>query len=240
MNGCREYDKGNISSTVAKGEPNGDYLHTQQAEERIRGAGQGRNRVTLGMIKARQTAELPVVVKWGRLLLRGSLAALVVGGAGLKAFAPDRRGQGLDPVSLIILLPIWGCCLAGTILSLWGWVRYPCLESELDLDVPARSDRRFFGPSTKSLACFTLLLVWLSTFVLLAEPDAEVPLWKTILTCYCSTAYCWFFIYLATLYSPVKHRPTTTYLNNLGPLIGVLMVPLTWFLLVGLNVGQVE
>jgi Fe-S cluster assembly iron-binding protein IscA len=191
------------------------------------------------MIKARQTAELPVVVKWGRLLIRGSLAALVVGGAALKAFAPERRGQGLDLVSLIILIPIWGCCLAGTILSLWGWVRHPCLENELDLDIQARSDRRFFGPFTKSLACFTLFLFWLSTFLLLAEPDEAVPLWKRILVCYCSTAYCWFLIYLATLYSPVRHRPTTMYLNNLGPLIGVLLTPLTWFLLLGLNVGQV-
>lgn len=195
--------------------------------------------MTLELINARQTAELPVVVKWGRLLIRGSLAALVVGGAGLKAFAPERRGQGLDLVSLIILIPIWGCCLAGTILSLWGWVRHPCLENELALDIQTRSDRRFFGPFTKSLACVTLFPFWLSTFLLLAESDEAVPLWTRIQVCYCSTAYCWFLIYLATFYSPVRHRPTTTYLNNLGPLIGVLLVPLTWFLLVGLNVGQV-
>lgn len=192
------------------------------------------------MTEAWQKSELPAVVKWGRLLLAGGLTALVMGGAALDAFAPEHRGKGLDLVSLVILLPIWASCLAGTILSVWGWIRYPCLENELDLDISVRPDRRFFGPFTKSLACFMLSLVWLCTFLIFTEPEDVIPIWKKILVCYCLTAYCWFLIYLAILYSPARHRPTTTYLNNLGPLIGVLLVPLTWLLLVGLNFRHLE
>lgn len=193
------------------------------------------------MTEARQNTELPRAVKWGRRLIRWGLAALVLGGAALKQLAPARQGKGLDPATLTILIPIWGACLVGTILSLWGWVRYPCLEIELDLEeFPQRRDGRLFGSFTKALACFTLFLAWLATSLTFANPDEVIPMWTRIVGGYCSTAYCWFLIYLAALYSPARHLATTTYLNSFGPLIGVLLVPLTWFLLVGLNVGQVE
>ncbi len=187
------------------------------------------------MTGSHEHVELPSVVRWGRWLLGASLAALAIGGAIVNVFFPRQLGRGLDVLTLSILIPIWAAGIAGILLLLLAWVRYPGLNTKLEVGIPIRPDGRLFGPFTKSLACCTLVLVWLASLTLWTESDEMLPLWKKGFLFYCVTAYCWFLLYLTVLYSSAKHHATTTYLNHYSPLIGTLLVPLTWGLLIGLN-----
>jgi len=115
------------------------------------------------------------------------------------------------------------------------WIRYPALNTKLEVGISERPDGRQLGSFTKSLACFTLALFWLASLGFWTEPEEVLPLWKKGLVFYCVTTYCWFLIYLTALYSSARHHATTTYLNHFSPLVGILLVPLTWGLLIGLN-----
>ena len=181
------------------------------------------------------TPHQPWVAKWGRRLLAASMSALMIGASIVKIFFPGHLGRGLDVVTLSILIPIWAVGIAGILLLLAAWIQYPGLNTQLEVDIPERPDGRLFGPFTKSLACFTLVLIWLASLTLWAEPGKELLLWQKCCIYYCVTACCWFLLYLTLLYARARHHATTTYLNQLGPLIGVLLVPLTWPLLILLN-----
>jgi len=187
------------------------------------------------MTGTHQQAEQPCVAKWGKGLLGASLGAMTIGGTTVELFFPGLKGRGLDVVSLSILIPIWAVGVTGILLLLWAWVRYPGLNTKLEVDIPERSDGKLFGPFTKSLACFALVLVWLACLTLWTEPEKVIPLWKKCLVFYCVTVYCWFLLYLIVWYASARHHATTTYLNHFSPLIGVLLVPLTWVPLIVLN-----
>jgi hypothetical protein len=187
------------------------------------------------MTETQQQADLPWAAKWGRRLLGASLAALAVGGTAVEVFFPWLKGRGLDALTLSILIPIWAVGVAGILLLLAAWVRHPGLETRLEVETPRRPDGKVFGPFTKAMVCFGLVVIWLALQALWAERDALLPLWKKVLLCYCATAYCWSLFYLTALYASDRHHATTTYLNHFGPLIGILLLPLTWPLLIVLN-----
>lgn len=188
------------------------------------------------MTGSHRPVKLPSVVQWGRGLLGASQVALAIGGATVRIFFPEQLGRGLDGFMLSILIPIWAVGIAGILLLLVAWVRYPGLDTRLEVGFPERSDGKLFGPLTKSLACLILALVWLGVaLAVLMEPDAALPWWEKGILFYCVTAYCCFLLYLTVLYRSAKHHATTTYLNHFNPLIGTVLVPLTWGLLIALN-----
>jgi hypothetical protein len=182
-----------------------------------------------------QDEELPSIVRWGRWLLGASLTALGIGGTTVQVFFPWRQGKGLDVITLSFLIPIWVLGVAGILLLLVAWVRFPRLNTKLEVDIPQRPDGKLFGRLTKSLACITLALIWLASVGFWTESDEVLPLWKKVIVFYFMTAYCWFLFYLTVKYGRSRHHATTTYLHHFGPLIGILLIPLTWILLIGLN-----
>lgn len=180
---------------------------------------------------------LPTVVKCGRWLLGVSVGLLVVGGATVK-LVPALQGRGLDNLTLSILIPIWSIGIAGILLLLAGWIRYPALDTNLDPDrlgLERRPDGQIFGPLTKSLAFLAAALIWLGSLVLWMDSSDPNPLWTKGLFFYCATCYSGFVIYLLVLYTNASHHTTSTYLNLLTPMIAFLLVPLTWPLLIVLN-----
>jgi hypothetical protein len=98
----------------------------------------------------------------------------------------------------------------------------------LDVGIDKRPDGKLFGIFTKSLACFTLVLFWLALLIVWKEPEQSLPLWKKCTLFYCGTTFCWFLIYLAALYDPIRHHATTTYLTHFTGLVGTLLIPVTW------------
>jgi hypothetical protein len=68
--------------------------------------------------------EKPLLLKIGQQLIGLSILCLVIGGAIVKLFFPQMRGDGLTPTDLIILIPIWSMGGIGLVLWIIGCVHH--------------------------------------------------------------------------------------------------------------------
>ena len=175
----------------------------------------------------------PSVVKWARGLLGTCVVLLLTGGSTVELFFPELKGGGLDSSALLILASIWAIGIAGILLALIGWIRYPALYTSLEFE--HRSDGRVFGWLTKGLGLIAMVLMWLGTAVLLMDSTDPNPMRTKGLLFYCVSCYGGLAIYLAVFYGNANHAATTTYLNLLTPFLAFALIPLSWPLLVVLN-----
>lgn len=164
----------------------------------------------------------------GRTLLTTCAGAMVLGGAVMQIFFPERLGKGVDDFALSILIPIWVTGIAGLLLLLIDWLREP--QRDYVLDTNRGLNPHALSPFTRGLGCFTLALVWLSMLLLAADETAASWVVRAS-TLYITTCLVWFLIYLAFIYAPLRHRATTTYLNHFS-FAAILLIPLTWPVLI--------
>lgn len=66
----------------------------------------------------------PGLLRLGQALFRYGIYCLVFGGATVKIFFPEARGQGFPPGVLYILVPIWIMGGLGIIFSFIGWLQH--------------------------------------------------------------------------------------------------------------------
>jgi hypothetical protein len=165
---------------------------------------------------------------------------MTTGGVFIRLFFPHRVGAGLDFWALTLLIPIWSAGGIGIVLLLIGWVAAPNIDPVLDPDwsqLPRRKDGRMISPLIRFLASFTLVLFLLAIGLIWIEPDEVVPVWQKALVMYVSYSVSGVLLYLLNFYSKTNHRATSTYLNHFGPLIAVILAPLSWPLLILLNMS---
>ena len=166
-----------------------------------------------GTAKAKRLALL------GKTLIALFFAALAIGGGTIHIFFPQLIGTGITAASLFVLVPIWSIGVLGVLLSLIGWIIYPRMATELDVDYPTRTDGRYFSTFTRGLACFTTTLMFLASLIGLVSSDGADPRWKVGIISYVVTCVWAFTVYLSFFYSPRRHLATTTLLTLLTPLL---------------------
>jgi hypothetical protein len=172
---------------------------------------------------------------WGKILIASCFAALVVGRCTVEIFFPELVRAGITATSLFLLIPIWSVGGLGVLLSLTGWIMYPRMATELDVDWPTRGDGRYFSTFTRRLACFTTTLLCLAAIALLISPQESEPRWKLGLIAYVVVCVWAFTVYLSSFYSPKQHLATTTFLTLLTPLLAYVLFPVVWPILLLLS-----
>jgi len=182
-----------------------------------------------------RTAKAKRIALCGKTLIAFFAAALIVGGGTINMFFPHLLGKGITTESLFVLIPIWTVGVLGILLSLTGWVMYPRMASELDVDYPTRADGRYFSTFTRGLACFTTTLMCLAIVPLLISSGESDPLWKRGVIAYVVVCVWAFTVYLSFFYSPKRHLATTTLLNLLTPLLAYFLFPVVWPVLLVLS-----
>lgn len=173
---------------------------------------------------------------WGTRFIVFSMIAAGLTSATVASLLPAANRQQVNGPILWALLPVCPIAAAGILLTLVAWIRFPYRHTELNLGLSFRPDGKHFGILVRHMACFTLSSWWMLSFGVFFAPQAELSIPMKCLIFYCSTTWCWFLVYLATIFKSSHHRATTTYLN-IFPLvwIAILFIPLTWVLLVALN-----
>jgi hypothetical protein len=161
-------------------------------------------------------------------LIALSLVALVIGGNVVRLFFPQLLVAGITATLMSLLIPIWSIGGLGVLLSLAGWVIYPRMEMELDLDFSVGVDGRYFSDFTRVIACLATSLISLSMIVMLCMPDTSEPYWKLCAIAYFVFCVWAFTLYLSFVYEPRRHLATTTLLNLLTPLLAYVLFPVVW------------
>ena len=177
----------------------------------------------------------PRVIRYGEVLLGTCITFLGAGGTFVHIFFPEQIGSGLDGWKLGMLIPIWTIGIIGILLLLAGWIVYPTLDTQLNSDLPLYPDGRRLSPFTRVLATITICISLLPMVFVCYAPDQPLsPLGRFALAYIVTTLSC-FLIYALNFYCESKHRATTTYMNLFGPLVAVVLSPITLPFLIGLN-----
>ncbi len=146
---------------------------------------------------------------------------------------------GIPSPILILLVPIWTLLSAGVLVSLAAWIAHPEYHQKLDLSETHDIGDDEFSPFTRHLGGFTAALVCVagigSLCFLLTQDVLDLRAIAGVYSMICLTG---FICYLVWGHDKDRDKVTNNYLMMLWVLWAFALIPLTWPLVIYLNVRQ--